>query len=164
MVIRWFEGPGYLTVHALGTAEEADVSAADAWLPLEWPNNRREITRVDTIFEDQTLSAAAAALAAELDDASWPWETQPPEPLVQAAARVRQLLADAGVDVAAHFAVGVCHFEGWGLEESVPRANLKPTLELLREQGIEPGESHDDPHAPRKRPRWLAGARKRQRT
>lgn len=138
VVIRWFEGPGYLTVHALGTDEEADVPAADAWLALEWANAAREITRVDAIFADPTLSSAAAALAAELEDGSWSWDAQP-EPLVQAAARVRQLLADLDVEIPDHFAVGVSHFEGWGSEDSVPRANPETVLAHLRKRGIEPG-------------------------
>ncbi|MFP5363501.1 MAG: hypothetical protein ACLGI5_12320 [Thermoleophilia bacterium] len=138
IVIRWFEGPGYLTVHALGADEEPAVAAEDAWHPLEWPNREREIGRVDAIVAQPDLAAAAASLGDELDGGSWPWDEQP-EPLIAAAARIPGLLRDAGVAVAGHFAVGVCHFEGWGCEESVPRINPDHVVDALRQRGIEPG-------------------------
>ena len=139
LLIRWFEGPDYLTIHALGTEEEGELPADDAWYPLEWPNEPREIERVDAIMEDEGVATAAAALAAELEDGAWPWTTQP-EPLVMAAAKVRAHLQDAGIALPDHFAVGVSHFEGWGAEESVPRANPEAVVELLRQRGLEPGE------------------------
>lgn len=138
VVIRWFEGPRYLTIHALGTDEEPAVAADDAWHPLEWPNTDREIDRVDAVFAQPGLAAAAEALADELDGGAWPWDEQP-EPLVAAAARIPALLHDAGVTVADHFAVGVCHFEGWGNEESVPRINPDHVVDVLRQRGVEPG-------------------------
>jgi hypothetical protein len=140
VVIRWFEGPDYLTIHALGTDEENDVPADDAWYPLEWPNEPREIERVDSILEEPQLAAAAVALKGELDDEQWEWEDAQPEALVKAAARVRDLVEEAGVGVAAHFTVGVCHFEGWGNANSVPRANPHAVVELLRERGLDPAE------------------------
>lgn len=139
VVIRWFEGPDYLTIHALGTEEERDVPADDAWYPLEWPNEPREIERVDAIFENEAVAAAAASLAAELEEDWFGSETQP-EPLVAAAAMVREQLQDAGVALPDHFAVGVCHFEGWGAEDSVPRANPEAVVELLRQRGLEPSD------------------------
>ncbi len=42
LVIRWFEGPDYLTIHALGTEDERDVPKDDAWYPLD---GRTRITR-----------------------------------------------------------------------------------------------------------------------
>jgi hypothetical protein len=39
-----------------------------------------------------------------------------------------------------HFAVGVCHFEGWGAAESVPRANPTAVAALLRQRELEPRE------------------------
>ena len=138
VVIRWFEGPGYLTIHALGTDEEAAVAAEDAWHPLEWPNRDREIGRVDAIVAQPDLAAAAAGLADELDGGSWPWDEQP-EPLIAAAAGIAERLRDAGVTVADHFAVGVCHFEGWGSEESVPRINPDHVVDVLRQRGVQPG-------------------------
>lgn len=137
VVIRWFEGPDYLTVHALGTDEESAVADDDAWYPLEWPNESREIGRVDAIFAQPDLAAAAEALADELDDGAWPWDRQP-EPLLAAATRLPAILRDAGMSVAEHFAVGVCHFEGWGNEESVPRINSAHVVDVLRQRGLEP--------------------------
>ena len=139
IVIRWFEGPDYLTIHALGTDEEPGIATDDAWAPLEWPNEAREIERVDAILAQPDLAAAAKSLADDLDDGSWSWEEQP-EPLLAAAARIPALLRDAGVTVADHFAVGVCHFEGWGNEQSVPRVNAANVVDLLRRRGIEPAE------------------------
>jgi hypothetical protein len=63
VVIRWFEGPDYLTIHALGSDEEAEVPADDAWYPLEWPNEPREIERATAILEDDAVATTAAALA-----------------------------------------------------------------------------------------------------
>jgi hypothetical protein len=137
LVIRWFDAPGYLTVHVLGTEEEAELRAEDAWYPLEWPNSSREIGRADGILEDKSVAAAAAALAAELEDGAWPWTSQP-EPLVLAAIKVRERLQEAGVALPDHFAVGVTHFEGWGAEDSVPRSNAEDVLRLLSARGLEP--------------------------
>jgi len=140
VVIRWFEGPDYLTIHVLGTDEEGAVALDDAWYPLEWPNEPREIQRVDAMFEDPNLAAAASDLAAALEDESWPWGDAQPEPLVEAAAKIRELIQEGGIAVAEHFAVGVCHFEGWGNDDSVPRANPRDVVDLLRERGHDPGE------------------------
>ncbi|MEO6350862.1 MAG: hypothetical protein ABIP53_09435, partial [Candidatus Limnocylindrales bacterium] len=91
VVIRWFEGPDYLTVHVLGTAEEGKVALDDAWYPLEWPNEPREIRRADAIVDEPNVAAAALDLKDELEDESWPWGGAQPEPLVNAAARTREL-------------------------------------------------------------------------
>lgn len=48
--IRWFEGPDYLTIHALGADDEQEVDADDAWYPLEWPNVDAEIGRADLVL------------------------------------------------------------------------------------------------------------------
>jgi pyruvate/2-oxoglutarate dehydrogenase complex dihydrolipoamide acyltransferase (E2) component len=139
VVIRWFDGPGYLTIHALGTEEEAELPGEDAWNPLEWPNSSREIGRADGILEEQSVAAAAAALAADLEEGAWPWTSQP-EPLILAASKVRDRLQETGIDVPDHFAVGVTHFEGWGAEDSVPRSNPEAVLRVLSARGLEPGE------------------------
>lgn len=139
VVIRWFEGPDYLTIHALGSEEEAEVPADDAWYPLEWMNEPREIERATAILADAEVASAAAALAAELEEGSWSWEEQP-EPLVAAAAMLRERLQNEGVALPDHFAVGVCHFEGWGAEESVPRANPGAVVDLLRRRRLAPTE------------------------
>ena len=140
VVIRWFEGPSYLTIHALGTDEEGSVSPDDAWYPLEWPNEPREIDRVDAILQDEDVAAAAAALESELGDDGWAWGEAQPQPLVAAAALVCERLRSEGVPLPDHFAVGVCHFEGWGAANSVPRANPQAVVELLRQRGLEPAE------------------------
>lgn len=139
VVIRWFEGPDYLTIHALGSEEEAEVAADDAWYPLEWPNEPREIERATAILQDDAVASAAAALAAELEEGSWPWDKQP-EPLVAAAGMLRARLEDEGVALPDHFAVGVCHFEGWGAEESVPLANPDAVVDLLRRRRLDPSD------------------------
>jgi hypothetical protein len=137
-VIGWFEGPDYLTIHALGSEEEeAKVPADDAWYPLEWPNEPREIERATAILEDDAVASAAAALLTELEDDSWSWDEQP-QPLVAAAGMLRERLQDEGVALPDHVAAGVCHFEGWGAEESVPRANPDAVVDLLRRRGVEP--------------------------
>ena len=46
-----------------------------------------------SVLDDDGVSAAATALAAELEDGSWAWEAQP-EPLVVAATKVREGLQD----------------------------------------------------------------------
>ena len=84
LVIRWFEGPDYLTIHALGTDDEPNVSNEDAWYPLEWPNEEREITRVDGVMQDESLARSVERLTAELGDGGWEWDAQP-EPLIAAA-------------------------------------------------------------------------------
>ncbi|CAA9524611.1 MAG: hypothetical protein AVDCRST_MAG67-3520 [uncultured Solirubrobacteraceae bacterium] len=63
VVIRWFDGPAYLTIHVLGTDEEPGVAADDAWSPLEWPNATREIERAGVVLAQPGLAAAVDALA-----------------------------------------------------------------------------------------------------
>lgn len=82
---------------------------------------------------------APAALAAELEEGSWSWDKQP-EPLVAAAGMLRARLEDEGVALPDHFAVGVCHFEGWGAEESVPLANPDAVVDLLRRRRLDPSD------------------------
>jgi hypothetical protein len=53
---------------------------------------------------------------------------------------LRRRLQDEGVALPDHFAVGVCHFEGWGAEASVPRANPAAVVELLRRRRLEPSD------------------------
>jgi hypothetical protein len=139
LVIRWFEGPDYLTIHALGTEEERAVPSDEAWYPLEWPNADREIDRVDVIMQDESVVDAVEKLSAELEGGSWPWDEQP-APLVAAAQRLRRLVESSGVPTAPHFAIGTSHFEGWGPGDSVPRVNPRPVLDLLAERGLDPGE------------------------
>jgi hypothetical protein len=91
LIIRWFEGPDYLTIHALGTEEEGDVPGEDAWYPLEWPNEERENDRVDAVMRDESLTGAVEELAAEQDGDGWPWDEQP-APLIAAAQSIRQLV------------------------------------------------------------------------
>jgi hypothetical protein len=139
LIIRWFEGPGYLTIHALATSEEGDVANEDAWYPLEWPNEEREIDRVDGVMEDEALASAVEELAAELDEDGWSWDEQPAA-LIGAAQKLRDLLESGGIPTAPHFAVGISHFEGWGSADSVPRANPQAVLDLLAERGLLPDE------------------------
>jgi len=139
VVIRWFEGPGYLTIHALGTEDECDVPADDAWYPLEWPNEEHEIDRVDAVMRDEALTGVIEVLATEMRDEGWSWDEQP-QPLIAAALKLRQAVEAAGLPTASHFAVGVSHFEGWGAEDSVPRVNPSATLTLLGERGLLPDE------------------------
>jgi len=110
LVIRWFDRPDYLTVHALGTEQERDVRAGDAWYPLEWPNKDREIDRVAAVMQDDALRRAVKQLAGEIGEDGWPWDEQP-EPLVAAARMVRELVVLAGIPSASYFAVGVSHFD-----------------------------------------------------
>jgi len=139
IVIRWFEGPDYLTIHALGTEDECDVPNEDAWYPLEWPNEEHEIDRVEGVMRDEALTVAVEALAAELGDEGWSWDEQP-QPLIAAAQRVRQAIEARPLATASYFAVGVSHFEGWGPEDSVPRSNPSATLTLLGERDLLPDE------------------------
>jgi hypothetical protein len=139
LVIRWFEGPDYLTIHALGTDEEPNVSNEDAWYPLEWPNAAREITRVDGVMQDESLARSVERLAAELDDGGWDWDAQP-GPLIAAAQEIHALVEANGIPVAPHFASGVSHFEGWGPHESVARANPEPVLARLAQGDLLPVE------------------------
>ena len=139
LIIRWFEGPDYLTIHALGTEDERDVPNDDAWYPLEWPNVEHEIDRVDAVMQDETLTGAIEVLAAEVGEDGWSWDEQP-QPLIATAQKVRELVESTGIPTASHFAVGVSHFEGWGAEDSVPRANPQATLAQLEEQDLLPDE------------------------
>ena len=139
LIIRWFEGPDYLTIHALGTEEERDVSSEDAWYPLEWPNVERELDRVEAVMQDESLTGAIEELVAEQGDDGWSWEEQPP-PLIVAAQKLHDLVESRGIPTAPHFAVGVSHFEGWGPEHSVPRANPQPVLARLADRDLLPYE------------------------
>jgi hypothetical protein len=139
LVIRWFEGPDYLTIHALGTDEEPDVSNEDAWYPLEWPNEAREIARVDGVMQDEAFAHSVDRLTAELGDSGWNWDAQP-EPLIAAAQEIRELVEANDLPVAPHFAAGVSHFEGWGPEESVAKANPPPIVARLAQGDLLPTE------------------------
>ena len=138
LVIRWFEGPDYLTIHALGTGEERDLPSGDAWYPLEWSNQDREIDRVDAVMQDEALAAAVERLTAELGEDGWSWDEQP-APLIAAARRFRELVQAGGIAAAPHFAVGVSHFEGWGPAESVPRGKPRAGGRATRRAGLAPG-------------------------
>ena len=140
VVIRWFEGPLYLMIHALGTDGEEDLEDYDAWSPLEWGNADEEIDRADRIVSRPAVTAAGAALAAPLEEGTWPWEpSTPPSPLVAAAQLLRGLCEQSELTLAPHFAVGVAHFEGWGAGASVLAANPKEVWDLLVEHGLDPG-------------------------
>jgi hypothetical protein len=139
VVIRWFEGPDYLTIHGLGTFEEGGVANEDAWYPLEWPNEERETDRVDGVMADEALAGPVEELASELGEDGWPWDEQP-RALIAAAQKLRELLDSRGIPTAPHFAVGISHFEGWGCADSVPRANPEAVLDLLAERDLLPGE------------------------
>ena len=139
IIIRWFEGPDYLTVHALGSDEEGEVAPGDAWYPLEWRNEDREINRIDTVMEDARLARAVESLATELGEDGWSWDEQPAA-LIAAGSEIRRLVEEARLPVAAHFAIGVCHFEGWGATESVPRANPQAVVAALHGRGLAPEE------------------------
>ena len=144
VVIRWFDSPLYLTIHALGT-EEDDVDPEDAWAPLEWENCDDEIERADRIVERPDVAAAGEALAATLEDEAFPCDPGSdlgvvPGPLVAAAQGVRAGCERAALPLAPHFAVGVAHFEGFGAEAGVRAANPPETWDLLVARGIEPVE------------------------
>ncbi len=141
VVIRWFDGPLYLTIHALGTDDETGVSPEDAWYPLVWPNLDAEIARADRILAQPPVAATGASVEATLDEGSWDWELDaPPGDLVAAASQVPDALRRAGVPLAEHLAVGVTHFEGWGAEASVPLANEPSVVQALEQRGLLPDE------------------------
>jgi hypothetical protein len=139
VVIRWFEGPLYLTIHALGADEERALDPDDAWLPLEWANVEAELDRADRIVDRPEVQAAGSALEATLEEGSWAWEPgTAPGPLVAAARLVRAACDRATPTPAPHFAVGVSHFEAFGIEASVRAANPPETWRRLEERGIDP--------------------------
>jgi hypothetical protein len=138
VVIRWFDGPLYLTIHALGTEQEDDVEPDAAWEPLEWENSDEEINRADRIVDLPEVKAAGEALATSLEDESWPWEPgSAPAELVEAARRLRAA-CERSLPLAPHFAVGVAHFEAFGVEASVRQANPAETWDLLAERDLTP--------------------------
>ena len=139
VVIRWFDSPDYLTIHALGSDEASEMSDGDAWYPLEWPNEEREIGRVDGVMQDARLASAVRDLVAEVGDDGWDWESQP-EPLVTAAKELRRAIEARAIPTESHFAVGVSHFEGPGPAESVPLANPREVVALLAERNELPDE------------------------
>ena len=131
-VIRWFwEGdPAYLTLHVLG-ADDEQPPAEDAWYPLEWANEEREIQRTDRVLARPEVTRAAEALTAtfprdrdgEVD--GYAHVSAVEELVVQLPAA----FAGAGIDLHERFAVSAAHFEGWGalgvLEGTATPALLK---------------------------------------
>jgi hypothetical protein len=115
VVIRWFwEGePAYLTLHALGVADEQPGDPEDEWLPLEWPNSDREFERTDRVLADPALQQAANTLQES-------FETQEDDGcehvpgIYYALRRLPEQLDTAGVRRDPHFAAAAAHFEGWG--------------------------------------------------
>jgi hypothetical protein len=143
--IRWFENgdPRYLTIHALGTAEEDALEEGDAWCPLEWPNVDRGEARADRIVNDPGVQAAGPALAeehAELADMQdGEWRTSPA--LIEVARRAPHALHAAGIESADPMLVLAAHFEGGGaahvMAEAAPSASV---VAALRERDELPGE------------------------
>jgi hypothetical protein len=119
VVIRWFwEGdPAYLTLHALGVADEQPEAPEDGWYPLEWPNADRELARTDRVLADSTLQQAAGALfqSLEIDEIDVPVDSFAHVPGVyHALRRLPGHLDAAGVRRDPQFAAAGAHFEGWG--------------------------------------------------
>jgi hypothetical protein len=145
VVVRWVENadPLYLTIHALGTAEESDVEGGNAWHPLEWPNLDREEARADRIANDPAFQAAGPALAADYADLhdmeDGEWRASPA--LIEAARRAPEALRSAGVESADHMLVLAAHFEGGGARHVLEAVGPpEEVMRALRERDELPDE------------------------
>jgi hypothetical protein len=112
LVVRWFWSgdPAYLTIHVLSDGDP-QPAPEDAWYPLEWANEERELERTDRILERPEVVRAAAALSATFEDD----DDEAHVPAVEAIiAGLPAALRAAGIELADRFAASAAHFEGWG--------------------------------------------------
>lgn len=146
VVIRWFwEGdPAYLTLHALGAADEQPADPGDEWYPLEWPDSDREFARTDRVLADPTLQQAASALhqSFEVDeDVGVPVDGLAHVPGVyHALRRLPEHLDAAGVRRETQFAAAAAHFEGWGCLHALEHTADRGLLGELRTRDALPVE------------------------
>jgi hypothetical protein len=142
-VIRWFwDGdPAYLTLHVLG-ADDEQPPLEDAWYPLEWANEEREIQRTDRVLGRPEVISAAEALTAtfprdrhgEVD--GYAHVTAVDELVVQLPAA----FARAGIHLHERFAVSAAHFEGWGALDVLEGTASPELLKALADHGELPEE------------------------
>ncbi|CAM4400589.1 hypothetical protein NONI108955_25110 [Nocardia ninae] len=120
VVIRWFEedNPLNFGVHALGSAQRADVAPEDAWYPLEWANLEDEGARFERLSEHPDVQRTGAELAAAyqagtsepVGDDAW----LPAPAILDAVRRLPAELRAAGLPLDDDFAAAAAHFEGMG--------------------------------------------------
>ena len=144
VVLRWFEenDPLYFTVHALGAEERDAMPAEDAWYPLEWPNEDREIDRGERVAQDPDVKRAGEALAAhyEQQEADESGEWGPSPATVEVVRRLPDALRLAGVELTDDFAASAAHFEGWGARAVLEQVADGRLLGVLEERGELPEE------------------------
>jgi hypothetical protein len=143
VVIRWFwDGdPSYLTLHVLGAGDD-QPPPQDAWYPLEWANEERELERTDRV-----LARADVTQAAETLTASFPRDQNGAVDgyahLSAVHELVRQLpaaLSAIGIGLDQRFAVSAAHFEGWGALDVLEDTAAPALLEALADHGELPEE------------------------
>jgi hypothetical protein len=142
-VIRWFwDGdPAYLTLHVLG-ADDEQPPPEDAWYPLEWANEEREIQRTDRVLARPEVTRAAEALTATFPrDRDGEVDGHAHVPAVdELVVQLPAAFAGAGIDLHERFAVSAAHFEGWGALD-VLEATASPELwKALADHGELPEE------------------------
>jgi hypothetical protein len=140
VVVRWFWSgdPAYLTIHVLGD-HDAQPSPEDAWYPLEWANEERELERTDRV-----LAAPAVQRAAETLTASFPHEAENSishlPAVVETVTLLPAALRAAGIDLADRFATSAAHFEGWGALDVLEGVASGELLAALEAHGELPAE------------------------
>ncbi|MEV4420673.1 hypothetical protein AB0L40_11965 [Patulibacter sp. NPDC049589] len=145
VVVRWFwDGPPtYVTVHGLGLDDPAP-DPFDAWSPLEWPNIAREDGRAERIWVAPEFVAASEGLAErfgrdEFGEVTVLEATEGEDhvpALIEGLRGLAGRLDALGVRRTPDLAVAVCHFEGWGWEDTLPQLNDPAVLSSLSARGL----------------------------